>query len=93
MAETCANRVSAEALLRAGLGSADEPVQSLDVETRAILGVLRERTSCSVRELQRASGASRRTLQRRLSALVDDGVLERVGKGRSVRYRARSPQA
>jgi hypothetical protein len=83
--------VSPDLLVSAGV--AGSAARNVDDVTRAIVTCLEDDRPWSVTALERATGLPRRTLQRRLRALTEKGVLARTGKARAVRYRVASTQA
>ena len=60
----------------------------LDEDEHRVLTLLVERGPRTRRQVQAASKLSERTAQRRLASLVSSGLVEKVGKGRGMKYRA-----
>ncbi len=86
-AALAAGEITPPVLRRCGVVGPPGGAEAVDAATRRILDALAVSAPRSVGELEAATGLPRRTIQRRLSALTADHVLERLGAGRAVRYR------
>ncbi len=77
----------AEASAPADPAVAKREADELPPRLQALVALLRERVEISTQDHMEANGVSHRTGLRDLQALVEAGVVERVGKRRGARYR------
>jgi len=71
------------------LGREYQEAQGLNVDTKEIFVFIKDKGETPSREVMEKFNLNEKTAQRKLNALIKEGLIEKIGEARNVRYRAK----
>lgn len=71
------------------LGREYQEAQGLNMDTKEIFVFIKDKGETTTKEVMEKFNLNEKTAQRKLNALIKEGLMEKIGEARSVKYRAK----